>query len=59
MTLSGVYGFWKFVSKLHREESRRYLEMFYILKFRELVRGRGFSTTFAKIVVTVLLEKYW
>ena len=37
MTLSGVYGFWKFVSKLHREESRRYLEMFYILKFRELV----------------------
>ncbi|KAG0608275.1 hypothetical protein M758_8G093300 [Ceratodon purpureus] len=38
MTLSGVYGFWKFVSKLHREESRRYLEMFYILKFRELVK---------------------
>jgi sucrose synthase len=37
-TLSGVYGFWKFVSKLHREESRRYLEMFYILKFRELAK---------------------
>lgn len=38
MTLSRVYGFWKFVSKLERRETRRYLEMFYILKFRELVR---------------------
>jgi hypothetical protein len=37
MTLSKVYGFWKYVSKLHRQETRRYLEMFYILKFRELV----------------------
>jgi len=37
MTLSRVYGFWKYVSKLHRREARRYLEMFYILKFRELV----------------------
>ncbi|XP_024356635.1 sucrose synthase 3 [Physcomitrium patens] len=38
MTLSAVYGFWKYVSKLHRQEARRYLEMFYILKFRELAR---------------------
>ncbi|PKA57700.1 Sucrose synthase 4 [Apostasia shenzhenica] len=38
MTLAGVYGFWKFVSKLDRRETRRYLEMFYILKFRELQR---------------------
>lgn len=37
MTLAGVYGFWKFVSKLERRETRRYMEMFYILKFRELV----------------------
>jgi sucrose synthase len=37
MTLSKVYGFWKYVSKLHRQETRRYLEMFYILKYRELV----------------------
>lgn len=37
MTLAGVYGFWKYVSKLERRETRRYLEMFYILKFRELV----------------------
>ncbi|KAI3414366.1 Endoglucanase [Psidium guajava] len=38
MTLAGVYGFWKYVSKLERRETRRYLEMFYVLKFRELVK---------------------
>eukprot|EP00252_Welwitschia_mirabilis_P026179 TRINITY_DN845_c0_g3_i1.p1 TRINITY_DN845_c0_g3~~TRINITY_DN845_c0_g3_i1.p1 ORF type:complete len:820 (-),score=91.00 TRINITY_DN845_c0_g3_i1:267-2726(-) len=38
MTLSGVYGFWKYVSKLERRETRRYLEMFYILKYRHLVK---------------------
>lgn len=37
LTLAGVYGFWKHVSKLERRETRRYLEMFYILKFRDLV----------------------
>jgi sucrose synthase len=37
MTLSGVYGFWKYVSKLERRETRRYLEMFYSLKYRNLV----------------------
>lgn len=37
LTLSRVYGFWKHVSKLERLEARRYLEMFYILKFRKLV----------------------
>ncbi|KAL5995783.1 SAGA histone acetylase and TREX-2 complexes component [Asimina triloba] len=36
MTLSGVYGFWKYVSKLDRRETRRYLEMFYALKYRKL-----------------------
>lgn len=39
MTLAGVYGFWKHVSKLDRRETRRYLEMFYILKLRELVKS--------------------
>ncbi|XP_041999276.1 sucrose synthase 4-like [Salvia splendens] len=39
MTLAGVYGFWKYVSKLERLETRRYLEMFYILKFRPLVKS--------------------
>lgn len=38
MTLSGVYGFWKYVSNLERRETRRYLEMFYALKYRNLVR---------------------
>ncbi|RXI02553.1 hypothetical protein DVH24_002631 [Malus domestica] len=37
MTLAGVYGFWKYASKLERRETRRYLEMFHILKFRDLV----------------------
>ncbi|KAL5983688.1 Sucrose synthase 2 [Asimina triloba] len=36
--LKRIYeSFWKHVSKLERRETRRYLEMFYILKFRELV----------------------
>ncbi|KAK8650671.1 hypothetical protein V6N13_140299 [Hibiscus sabdariffa] len=39
MTLAGVYSFWKYASKLERRETRRYLEMFYILKFRELAKS--------------------
>lgn len=39
MTLAGVYRFWKYVSKLERRETRRYLEMFYILKYRDLVKS--------------------
>ncbi|KAF3792261.1 Sucrose synthase 4 [Nymphaea thermarum] len=39
MTLAGVYGFWKYVSKLERRETRRYLEMFYILKYRDLANA--------------------
>lgn len=39
MTLAGVYGFWKYVSKLSRRETRRYLEMFYTLKFRDLAKS--------------------
>nr|XP_018678760.1 PREDICTED: sucrose synthase 4-like [Musa acuminata subsp. malaccensis] len=39
MTLAGVYGFWKNVSKLERRETRRYLEMFYVVQFRELVKS--------------------
>jgi len=39
MTLAGVYSFWKYVSKLERRETRRYLEMFYILKFRDLAKS--------------------
>jgi sucrose synthase len=34
LTLSCIYGFWKYVTNLDREETRRYLEMFYSLEFR-------------------------
>lgn len=40
MTLTGVYGFWKYVSNLERRETRRYLEMFYALKLRSLVNWK-------------------
>jgi sucrose synthase len=36
MTLSRIYGFWKFVSNLEREETARYLQMFYHLQMRPL-----------------------
>ncbi len=36
MTLSRIYAFWKFVSNLDREETSRYLDMFYHLQFRPL-----------------------
>ena len=39
MTLSRIYGFWKYVTNLEREETRRYLEMFYNLQFRPLAEG--------------------
>ncbi|MEJ2388900.1 MAG: glycosyltransferase, partial [Chromatiaceae bacterium] len=39
MTLSRIYGFWKFVTNLERAETRRYLEMFYALEFRALARS--------------------
>jgi sucrose synthase len=34
MTLSRIYGFWKYVTDLERRETRRYLEMFYGLEYR-------------------------
>ncbi|KAF5743125.1 sucrose synthase [Tripterygium wilfordii] len=39
LNLTGVYGFWKHVSHLDRLESRRYLEMFYALKYRKLAES--------------------
>jgi sucrose synthase len=41
MTLSRIYGFWKFVSNLDRDESSRYLQMFHHLQFRPLARAVG------------------
>ncbi|KAF5178563.1 Sucrose synthase [Thalictrum thalictroides] len=43
LTLAGVYGFWKYVSKLERRETRRYIEMFYKLKFRDLAKTVPFA----------------
>lgn len=34
LTLSRVYGFWKHISKMERDGTRKYLEMFYGLMFR-------------------------
>lgn len=39
LTLANVYGFWKHVSKLDRLEIKRYLEMFYGLKYRKLAES--------------------
>lgn len=43
MTLSRIYGFWKYVTNLERDETRRYLEMFYGLQFRPLAQSVGNS----------------
>ena len=36
LELSRIYGFWKYISSLERDEPRRYLEMFYGLMYRPL-----------------------
>jgi sucrose synthase len=41
MTLSRIYGFWKYVSNLEREETARYLQMFHHLQFRPLAGTVG------------------
>jgi sucrose synthase len=41
LTLSRVYGFWRYVTHLEREETQRYLEMLYALQFRPLAERVG------------------
>ena len=36
LSLSRIYGFWKYMTNIEREETRRYLEMFYTLVYRKL-----------------------
>jgi sucrose synthase len=36
LALSRIYGFWKFISNIEREETARYLDMFYGLMYRRL-----------------------
>lgn len=43
MTLSRIYGFWKFVSGFEREETDRYLNMFYHLQFRPLANKLAYE----------------
>jgi sucrose synthase len=43
MTLSRVYGFWRYVTDLERAETQRYLEMFYTLQFRPLANAMRHS----------------
>ncbi|MEJ2539130.1 MAG: sucrose synthase [Gemmatimonadota bacterium] len=38
LKLSRIYGFWRYITSLEREETRRYLEMFYGLMYRPLAR---------------------
>jgi len=41
MTLSRIYGFWKYVTNLERDETTRYLQMLYGLQYRPLARAMG------------------
>lgn len=44
LSLTCIYGFWKYVTKLERQETRRYLEMLYHLQFKRraaLMRNAG------------------
>jgi sucrose synthase len=39
LKLSRIYGFWRYISSLERDETRRYLEMFYGLLLRPLSKS--------------------
>jgi len=39
LTLARVYGFWRYVTNLDRQETRRYLQMLYSLQYRPLAAG--------------------
>ncbi|CAI9286181.1 unnamed protein product [Lactuca saligna] len=54
LTLAGVYGFWKHVSKLDRLEIRRYLEMFYALKYRKLAESVPLAVDDGSAAVVVM-----
>ena len=41
LKLSRIYGFWRYISNIEREETRRYLEMFYALMYRPLAQQVG------------------
>ncbi len=39
LSLTCIYGFWKFATNLERQETNRYLEMLYHLQFKRLAEG--------------------
>jgi sucrose synthase len=39
LKLSRIYGFWKYITNIEREETGRYLEMFYALMYRPLAEA--------------------
>jgi sucrose synthase len=41
LKLARIYGFWKYISNIEREETHRYLEMFYFLMYRPLAAQSG------------------
>jgi sucrose synthase len=41
LKLARIYGFWKYISNIEREEAKRYLEMFYFLMYRPLAERCG------------------
>lgn len=41
LSLTCIYGFWKYATNLDRQETNRYLEMLYHLQFRPLAAGIG------------------
>jgi len=44
LKLSRIYGFWRFMSSLEREQTQRYLEMFYALMYRPRARALSGET---------------
>ena len=38
LALSRIYGFWRFNTDIEREETQRYMDMFYGLMYRPLAR---------------------
>ena len=53
MTLARIFGFWKYVSDLDRQETRRYLDMFYHYAISSL--GEGHSSRMTEMGV---IEEY-
>jgi sucrose synthase len=43
LSLSRIYGFWKHITNIERQETRRYLEMFFGLMYRPLAQGNSQS----------------